>query len=203
MDGYSSKKRKSIVLLIALIILSLSGCISGAAFIFRGKPSLSLPVDKQDFPTHSTMGIWPFCVHGGDHPEGHGGIDFELREGAEVKAADSGIVIRIIPEDSGHNVFILHRGLLITGYIPLTDLKVGLFSIVVGGQVLGTAGKAGEMYFLHFEASDPRKNVRVCPYNYFNDSGKKIADEMFALTNYPEKSQEPFICNCEYVPPGK
>jgi hypothetical protein len=44
--------------------------------------------------------IWLFCLHGGDHPEGHRDIDFELDPEASIVASADGIVAFM--EDNPH-----------------------------------------------------------------------------------------------------
>lgn len=161
--------------------------------------SLSLPFDSNNYLS-TEWGIWPFCVHGGDHPEGHGGIDFELREGTEIKAAASGTVEEVMEESGGTNVMITN-GSYALGYIPLSNPQVEKGDKITAGQVLGTTSKdeTGRSYFVHFEVVNFQKNQRVCPYNYFSSSAKSVFDEMFKSAHYPEQGSEPSICNCESV----
>jgi murein DD-endopeptidase MepM/ murein hydrolase activator NlpD len=168
----------------------------------EGETLLSLPFDRENY-RKANVGIWPFCVHGGDHPEGHGGIDFELKEGTPLKAAADGVVEKIFLEEKGYNVFITHDG-IITGYIPVKDIKVKEGDRVKRGQVLGTAGHDDKgVHFVHFEVNDFRKGGRVCPYGFFDDEAKKLVDEWFKDAAYPEKAREPLICNCEGpIPPA-
>lgn len=166
------------------------------------KVVLSLPFDKENY-SKKEVGLWPFCVHGGGHPEGHGGIDFDLKEGTLVLAAADGVVEEIFSEEKGYNVFISH-GSIVTGYIPILDLKVKKGDKVKKGQAIGKAGHDSKgKYFIHFEVNDYSKGGRICPYDFFDDEVKKLIDAWLKDATYPEKSKEPYICNCqEPIPPA-
>lgn len=166
------------------------------------KVVISLPFDKESYSKRDA-GLWPFCVHGGEHPEGHGGIDFDLREGTLVLAAADGVVEEIFSEEKGYNVFIGH-GSVVTGYIPVLDLRVKKGDTVKKGQAIGRAGHDNKgKYFIHFEVNDYAKGGRVCPYDFFDDEEKKLIDAWLKDATYPEKSREPYICNCQGpIPPA-
>lgn len=164
--------------------------------------SLSLPFDKESFYA-DRMGIWPFCVHGGEHPEGHGGIDFDLKAGTEIKAAAPGSVEEMMYEESegGYNIFLQHGSGYATGYIPIKDVQVQKGDQVNQGQVLGKAGDDGKgTTYVHFEVNNYQKGGRVCPYPFFNSTAKADFETMFSISHYPEQSSEPNICNCDLVP---
>lgn len=164
--------------------------------------SISLPFDKENFVI-ANMGVWPFCVHGGDHPEGHGGIDFDLKADTEIKAvADGKVEEMMYVEGEGYNVMISHeKYALATGYTPIKDPKVSKGDSVKKDQVLGPVGADLKgTPFLHFEIDAFTKGGRVCPYLYFNSDAKADFDQMFSQSHYPEQSSEPNICNCELVP---
>lgn len=163
--------------------------------------SLALPFDKNNYAVINN-GVWPFCVHGGEHPEGHGGIDFDLSGAAEIKAAAAGTVEEMMFDEAenGYNIFINH-GNKATGYTPIRNPQVQKGDKITQGQVLGTAGDDGKgVNYLHFEVNAFTEGGRVCPYQYFNSEAKTAFDEMFAKSIYPEKSSESNICNCELVP---
>jgi len=166
------------------------------------KVVLSLPFDKGSY-SKGEVGLWPFCVHGGEHPEGHGVIDFDLKEGTLVLATADGVVEEVFSEERGYNVFIGH-GSVVTGYIPVLDLRVKKGDTVKKGQVIGMAGHDYKgKYFVHFEVNDYAKGGRVCPYDFFDNEAKKLIDAWLKDATYPEKSKEPYICNCQGpIPPA-
>lgn len=163
--------------------------------------SIPLPFDKDNFVI-ANSGVWPFCVHGGDHPEGHGGIDFDLKSGTEIKAVASGKIERIeYVEGEGYNFMISHESYgLASGYTPIINHSLKVGDQVTKDQVLGNAGTDLKgVPFLHFEIFSFSKNSRVCPYQYFNSEAKTAFDGMFAQSNYQEESADPDVCNCETV----
>jgi murein DD-endopeptidase MepM/ murein hydrolase activator NlpD len=168
----------------------------------QGEIVLYLPFDKENY-YNAEVGLWPFCVHGGEHPEGHGGIDFDLRPGTRIKAAADGEVDEIFSEEKGYNILIGH-GRIITGYIPVLNPNVKKGDLVKKGQVIGTAGHDSKgKYFIHFEVNDFTKGGRICPYSFFDNETKKLVDKWLKNAVYPEKSREPYICNCEGpIPPA-
>lgn len=163
--------------------------------------SIPLPFNKDNFVI-ANSGVWPFCVHGGDHPEGHGGIDFDLKSGTEIKAIADGKVERIeYVEGEGYNFMISHQSYgLASGYTPIVNHNLKVGDTITKDQVLGSAGTDLKgVPFLHFEIFSFSKNTRVCPYQYFDSDAKTAFDAMFAQSNYSEKSADPDICNCETV----
>lgn len=164
--------------------------------------SLSIPFDIENY-RYSIYGIWPFCVHGGDHPEGHGGIDFELAPNTKIYASADGVVEYIEPKDIaphgwGDGVHITSEPYVV-GYVCLNNITVKVGDEVKKGQFLGYACKAEKGYFIHYEIGDVRIQKRVCPTEYMDSEFREAMNEMFSKAHYEEQSQEPDICNCDGV----
>lgn len=165
---------------------------------------LSMPFKIEDFnPTD--WGVWPFCVHGGDHPEGHGGIDFELHPDTKILASADGEVVfhESIEEDPhgwGEGIFIDYGGSAMYSFACMQNLQVKVGDKVTKGQFIGNPCKTDEgESFVHYEIADFTVEKRVCPIDYIDDEFRTALDEMFKDAKYIEQSVEPDLCNCEYV----
>lgn len=164
----------------------------------------SLPFDPENY-RYDVQGIWPFCVHGGDHPEGHGGIDFELAPNTPIIAVADGRVGYIErPENSPHGwgggVHIVSEAQVV-GYVCLVNISVKEGDEVKKGQLLGypCADDKGT-HFIHFEVGDFIREKRVCPLEYMTEEVRKEIEQMFSKAHYPEQANEPNLCNCEALP---
>ncbi len=167
-------------------------------------PLLRLPINLDDKIT-SEWGLWPFCVHGGEHPEGHGGIDFELKPGAKVYATADGVVEEIFsPSDdpSGHGAYSLfiQHGLGVSGYSGLTNIQVKKGDKVKKGEYIADAFKLGNEYFLHFEVNNFIDQILVCPVQFFDETAQAELQKMLEESTYPEKNVEGKLCNCDWLP---
>lgn len=97
----------------------------------------------------------PPQVSGYDPENGHPGIDFAAKEGAEVYAVAGGIVTAADYDvEKGNYVVLDHGGGLETEYQHMKSLLVSAGQAVVQGQVLGYVGSTGNSTgpHLHFEA---------------------------------------------------
>ena len=103
--------------------------------------------------------IWPSGTHtvsGNEYWSGHLGIDITAGEGADVWAADSGVVTMA---QSGWNygygnvVMIDHGNGYATLYGHLSRIAVSQCDLVGAGQSIGAAGNTGNSFgaHLHFE----------------------------------------------------
>jgi len=165
--------------------------------------SLSIPFDYNDY-SPKKFGIWPFCVHGGEHPEGHGGIDFELKPDTRILASADGRVEYIEPPEIalhgwGYGVYIAHETGAV-GYVCLKDVQVKEGDYVKKGDFLGYPCQTDQGdSFIHFEVVDNIINKRVCPLKYLDNEFRARIEEMFSRAHYPEQADEPELCNCETV----
>lgn len=150
-------------------------------------------------------GLWPFCVHGGDHPEGHGGIDFELKTNTKIYSGVNGTVVMTedvaaaSPEEGGGLAIQTEKFAVI--YYGIINRQIEKSQNVTVGQYIGDAVKlpAGE-YFIHFEVNNYQKEQLECPLNYLDENFKNMLTEMHKKSHYPEIAQEPNLCNCQTLP---
>jgi hypothetical protein len=161
-------------------------------------PELSMPFDY-DSVSYADWVIWPFCVHGGDHPEGHGGIDFELKSGSNIYAACDGEVEMIEASEHGNGVMI-QCGRIAVGYNGIENLKVKEGDTVKKRDVIGNPTLVGDDYYIHFEVNDYVEKKLKCPLPYFDADFKEKIEKIFSKANYPEKVKEPNLCNCDELP---
>lgn len=165
---------------------------------------LPLPVQKQDV-IFKPQGIWPFGVRGGDHPNGHPGIDFDLVAGAAVLAVVEGKVsgagdapggedkrITINYQSGGEKVDVWYVGSFKQVLVKEGDqVKTGQFLAFIGPQ------KGRDFGYLHFETFKmmPFPPGAVCPVEYLEDGAKKDLEELFAKARYNEQREYPLLCN--------
>lgn len=162
-----------------------------------------MPFDPKYY-TVREGGLWPFCVHGGDHPEGHGGIDFDLKQGVKILAACTGTIEFIEKEETGaeHGEgLMLSCGRFIVSYHGLTNIKPKVGDTVKKGDYIAdTAEMEGGGHYIHFEINDYINQKLVCPLPYLDEEFKAKLNEMLEESRYPEKSSEPDLCNCQELP---
>ena len=169
---------------------------------------LSIPFDKESF-VQTEFGIWPFCVHGSVHPEGHGGIDYELVGGSPIYSSCRGKVkeIEFSGQEKGNGLFINCKGLIVN-YFGVVDLEVDVGDKVKKGAIIGyspvlenTKGENGYTNHLHFEII--RFGKRSCPVKFMDEEFKAYTEELFESADYVEQDDEPLLCNCKYAPKAK
>jgi LysM repeat protein len=113
-------------------------------------------------PVGSSAFIWPTANHflsGNDYWSGHLGIDIAAGEGAQVWAADAGVVT--IAQGGwnggyGNVVMIDHGNGWLTVYGHLSQINVVPCQGVYAGQLIGLAGNTGNSFgaHLHFETRE-------------------------------------------------
>ncbi len=167
-------------------------------------PNLTMPFSMEDY-SPIKWGLWPFCVHGGDHPEGHGGIDFELKQGTKIYSSLNGTVamtedIAEASPDEGGGLAIQSEKIAVI-YYGIVNRQVQKGKNVTVGQYIGDAVKlpAGE-HFIHFEVNNFPEEKLECPLNYLDENFRKSLNEMHKKSHYPEIAREPNLCNCESLP---
>ncbi len=168
-------------------------------------PTLYIPFEIKYYE-YADWGLWPFCVHGGDHPEGHGGIDFELSSDAKIYASADGTVEYIegpgglIEDPKGYGVYVT-SGKFAIEYVCLINIQVKLGDNVTQGQFLGDPCQLPEgTYFIHWGVNNYVDQKLECPLPYLDEKFKAALNDMLAESHYPEKSVEPNLCNCEWLP---
>ncbi len=174
-----------------------------------------LPVQESDV-VFQLIGLWPFGVRGGDHPEGHPGIDFEAPEGTSVLAAADGSVgfVGTAGHYDYHTVSIGHasrNALFDTEYTgALKNIRVKKGDTVRAGQVLAqyalsgherTKQEVGSLHFgirkkaLHAAGAPSTEGKPVCPADFLAPDALSALKRLFAKSKYSERAQFPLLCN--------
>jgi hypothetical protein len=170
---------------------------------------LQSPVDLTQL--EPTNGIWPFGVHGGGHPEGHPGWDFQSGGSSsggtqlEIVAPAAGHVYRLetdtTEDPEGVDVFIkLDCGIQIV-LIPMRpDASIVVGSQLVKGQRIGVMSLInGAEWMVHFGAvtsdPDPKKTI-VCPTPFFPSSVVTQLDSIVANATFQERNARNVNFSC-------
>ena len=175
----------------------------------KDAPVLSLPVNPKDI-RYRYYGIWPFGIKGGGHPEGHPGIDFELKTRAEILAVAPGTVVSVAPNLRWSNEYTLRircstpSGNIYTfWYDHLGEVFVKMGDKVEREEIIGRASlrhDKGPRSMVHFglivlryekiAKGLPYLRIRrtVCPGPYFSREAKK------QLLTIIQKSKYKKIC---------
>lgn len=166
--------------------------------------TMILPFNEQD-AINTYQGLWPYGIKGGDHPEGHIGIDFELKEGAPLLAAADGTVSAAgdAPGHEEERVTLNHGG-FDTWYVgQLKDIAIKDGDKVKAGQTIALVDKmnlkgklvdAGSIHFEVFRKFQFPPGA-ACPMDYFNEQAKAVVERLHAESKYQERIQYPEICN--------
>ncbi len=156
---------------------------------------MGLPITPAEF-ANSTYGIWPFGVHGGGHPEGHPGIDFEYAAGAKVLATCDGPVV-VIMQNTSHLPTVLwsvvqepRPGLkVIYDEIENLDASIVLGNVIMEGGVIGdpydkTTFRSNHLgLMVHGEL--------LCPSDFWHASAQTQIDALWPLCFYSQEPVEP------------
>lgn len=171
-----------------LVVLGCSGSDGDG-----GDTKMILPIQAS-----AVSNIWPFGARGGDHPEGHPGIDFEAASGTPIMAAAEGSVTWI-----GDSVYAGEQSIMIHSEDLGDHFYTTYFQtiVVATGQHVSQGQRIADLALwpgmkvgaLHFGLK--RSNVDVCPYDYMTDAAKAELDELLRKASYDDKSTYPLICN--------
>lgn len=170
------------------------------------EPRLSLPVAIADLRAER-YGVWPFGIHGGGHPEGHGGFDLELSPGAPVRAPIDGTIER--REDNGTFPGQQDLALAADGggrYVQIGHLQAIPDSVVPGarvvrGELLGHAGavNGGEFHMIHFAVrveGSTEPYGEECPLGLLCEADASALAAFYAALPAARKDAfEPALCN--------
>lgn len=190
-------------LLAALLLFF--GCSAHAAEDFPAEPQFILPVRESDVVFRS-KGIWPFGARGGEHPDGHPGIDFDVVDGSPVLAAADGSVGFV--GESGHHdymsISIGHgpREIIFDSFYtgPLKGIQVQKGDQVKAGQTIALctvskeAGKGEDFATLHFGLAKTG-GKDVCPAHHLAPTALKELEALFAKAKYERQKEFPLLCN--------
>ncbi len=168
-----------------------------------------LPIEQSDAVSEH-VGLWPFGVQGGEHPQGHPGFDFEAHVGTPIRAVADGSVGFVGP--SGHHegmtISIGHmtsRGWVDTYYTgSITDIHVKKGDHVKQGEVIASyaasehLGMPRGLSTFHFGVdqliiADRRESV--CPADYFTQEAQRAVEELHRQSKYRERATFPLLCN--------
>ncbi len=102
--------------------------------------------------------VWPADNHflsGNDYSDSHRGVDIAAGLGANIYAADSGVVVLAggVSNGYGNVIYIDHGNGYSTVYAHLSQINVSICQSVHRGQLIGLAGSTGNSTgsHLHFE----------------------------------------------------
>jgi hypothetical protein len=163
--------------------------------------TIDLPIASLADSAQAEYRLWPFGVHGGGHPEGHAGWDFEYAAGAQVYAAAGGTVTSVEPNDDfpgQSDVTIEHRPGIETRYHHVENLDPAIVegAAVASGDVLGDPGDFGPGFrVVHFALAF--FSGSTCPTPYLTPAAEALFDAIWAGADYAEELTEPYPCQSE------
>ena len=183
--------------------LSVTGCHhSDLAPSTLSLDTYSAPFRLSQVDGSGGMKVWPYGVSGGDHPNGHPGIDFFLAVGADVLADANGTVSDVSSSMyPGEKSIAVSHGdgwrSYFTGYFQ--DIVVVRGTSVSAGQLLGHAapfgGGAGAASYHWGVVEDTRAGNPRCPADFLRPADRQVVQRMLDESNYPEKERFPLLCN--------
>lgn len=140
--------------------------------------TLTLPISPSDIvdePEH--YGILPYGVKIGEHPEGHTGLSFEVKENISIKAAADGTIIEI----SEDPLFWRQKSIIVSkgDYKILYDHLINTPNFTIGqkiskGKLLGNPGEIGTLgYFVFRFSLLDRLKYPMCPdFKYWDQASQ-------------------------------
>jgi murein DD-endopeptidase MepM/ murein hydrolase activator NlpD len=157
------------------------------------------PMRANQLDPASAMKVWPYGVPGGDHPNGHPGIDFFLVLGADVLADQSGTVSNI-----SASVYAGEQGIDLQHSDGYTSYITGFFQQVLvtkgqkvsQGQLIAKAapfGGAGPASF-HWGVVDNTKAV-YCPADFLPADVRATMQAWLDQSTYDNKAAYQSLCN--------
>lgn len=156
--------------------------------------SIILPLEPTANIMNSLSPVWPFGVHGGGHPEGHGGLDMMCDPACTVLAASSGIISEVKDDTflkgGRKNITLIYNSSTRMGYDHMyADSEISVGMEVARGQSLGIAN------MVHFGLWHNNELVPVCPYDYLTPQAKAEFGPVFEKARYNEELTEHLVCN--------
>lgn len=163
--------------------------------------SIDLPIAAADI-ARNAFGLWPMFVHGGGHPEGHPGWDFDYVAGANILAAADGTVVSLEPNPAWpgqSNISIRHRPGFETqcDHVSVVAPGIAVGAAVTRGQALGTASFFGPQTMCHF-ALHQGTDV-VSPIPFLSPAGLALFNTIWSTAAYGEELTEPYPVNTPTV----
>lgn len=156
--------------------------------------SLDMPIAAGD-GAFNNYGIWPYGVHGGNHPEGHGGIDIEFAGGANTLAVADGVILFLGPNSNfpaRYDILLEARPGVVVQYdhMGAPDPAVFLGATVTRGQVLGSDPNP-----IHVHLAVRAAGETTCPTEHFTPAGQAVFNSLWSNASYREELVEPLRCN--------
>jgi hypothetical protein len=188
-----------------------AGCTSGGdkKDADRSAPmrlELSLPITVTDL-RHEVYGVWPYGIHGGGHPEGHGGFDFELAPTATVRAPLEGTVAK----REANTTFIGQEDLALSSLDGTLTVQIGHLrgiparlqpgTNVTQGEILGrpAAVDNGRFCMIHFSVSrrgSAEPYGEECPLGFLRADARQALEKAFLAIPRDKKDRfEYALCN--------
>ncbi len=163
--------------------------------------SMGLPVSATG-QENLFYGIWPFGVHGGGHPEGHPGLDFEYAVGAKVLATVAGPIVVIRPNDSHPGTWSVVQEPR-PGFKVLYDEITNLPPSTVVGNVLAEGDVIGDPWDkITYRSNHLGLMVLgefLCPSDYFHSTAQAQLDAFWPQCFFAEEPAEPRMKNAVQV----
>ena len=161
--------------------------------------SVGLPLASTDHAA-TTFCIWPYGVHGGGHPEGHPGIDFEYVAGSDVIAAAAGEVLSVslneyhLP-DVLYTIIQEARPGVHVIYDEVVDVEpsVTVGAVLASGDVIGSPYDTGSFHMIHFGLR--AGGEFLSPADYLDRSAQAQFDTFWSIACYQEEAAEPLHSN--------
>lgn len=168
-----------------------------------GPVSMPLPVPAAQV-TRGVL-IWPFGARGGDHPNGHPGIDFQTEVGAPLYATLGGRVREVsdtllVSQGIMEKTIMVDHDAYQVAYVgPMTNVSVSVGQVIKQGQKIAELSawpNASPAYgFVHWGVISLATKLAVCPYPLMNATAKREMEDLHARSTYSDKAQFPDICN--------
>lgn len=102
-----------------------------------------------------------------NQPEEHTGIDIDVNQGTNVKAAADGTILKVgVDERFGNYIIISHNEVFTTCYAHLEQASRQEGEAVLQGDMIGIAGQTGNSTgpHLHFEIRKEEKRMNPVPF---------------------------------------
>ena len=191
--------RRRIVLLLAG--LALTGCSGPTSPSSQDFAKYNLPINLSQVDVASPLKLWPYGVQGGDHPNGHPGIDLTLVVGGDVIADQKGTVIDVATSvNPGERGITVRHGdgwkSYFTGFFQGINVTKG--QSISQGQVLGRVDRFNGNGIAAFHwgvARDDSSEQVSCPAEFVSAQSRAALQQLLDQSTYPEKARFPLLCN--------